>query len=258
MGGWVGGWVGGEGLKGKGLATFVGWLVGQRRLESWCCCLTPHGLAGLASNTPAPLPPAALPPPACLSAEEQATMMGAFESVRALLLARWPGARVHLFGSVANGLSVRHNNDLDVCLELAEVQQEDLVGGVGGWVKCVCRSWAATLRGGLGGSALHMAGGLAIPGNRRWAACECAPTNSLTLILHLLCLLLCAGGQGRGGECGGRAHGGCGDVGCAAAAQGARAGGQVCGARHKDKGGWVWGRSAGDGGVGWGKEDREG
>ena len=127
-----GGWVGGEGLKGKGLATFVCWLVGQRRLESWCCCLTPHGLAGLASNTPAPLPPAALPPPACLSAEEQATMMGAFESVRALLLARWPGARVHLFGSVANGLSVRHNNDLDVCLELAEVQQEDLVGGVGG------------------------------------------------------------------------------------------------------------------------------
>ena len=42
--------------------------------------------------------------------------------IRSLLQARYPGSRVHLFGSVANGLSVRHNNDIDVCLELEEVQ----------------------------------------------------------------------------------------------------------------------------------------
>ena len=57
--------------------------------------------------------------------------MGAFESVRSLLQARWPGARVHLFGSVANGLSVRHNNDLDVCLELEELLEDEQVGWVG-------------------------------------------------------------------------------------------------------------------------------
>ncbi len=30
--------------------------------------------------------------------------------------------QVHLFGSVANGLSIRNNNDLDVCLEVAGAQ----------------------------------------------------------------------------------------------------------------------------------------
>lgn len=43
---------------------------------------------------------------------------------------------MHLFGSVANGLSVRHNNDIDVCLELEDVAGEDQVGqggGVGWW-----------------------------------------------------------------------------------------------------------------------------
>lgn len=54
--------------------------------------------------------------------------MQAFEAVRSLLQARYPGARVHLFGSVANGLSVRHNNDIDVCLELEDVQGDDQVG----------------------------------------------------------------------------------------------------------------------------------
>lgn len=57
--------------------------------------------------------------------EERATQVQAFEAVRSLLQARFPGARVHLFGSVANGLSVRHNNDIDVCLELEDVAGED-------------------------------------------------------------------------------------------------------------------------------------
>jgi predicted nucleotidyltransferase len=48
--------------------------------------------------------------------------------VKSLLQARYPGAGVHLFGSVANGLSVRNNNDIDVCLELQGV--EDQVGGL--------------------------------------------------------------------------------------------------------------------------------
>ena len=52
--------------------------------------------------------------------------MEAFEWVKSLLQARYPGAGVHLFGSVANGLSVRHNNDIDVCLELEGV--DDQVG----------------------------------------------------------------------------------------------------------------------------------
>eukprot|EP00887_Chlorella_sp_A99_P002114 scaffold21.g2114.t1 len=49
---------------------------------------------------------------------ERQQQMAAFGAVKATLLQRWPGARVHLFGSVANGLSVRHNNDIDVCLEI--------------------------------------------------------------------------------------------------------------------------------------------
>lgn len=57
--------------------------------------------------------------------EERATQQAAFDAVSSLLQARWPGARVHLFGSVANGLSVRHNNDIDVCLELEGIELDD-------------------------------------------------------------------------------------------------------------------------------------
>ncbi|KDD72610.1 hypothetical protein H632_c3128p0, partial [Helicosporidium sp. ATCC 50920] len=48
---------------------------------------------------------------------ETRRQMRAFEAVRGLLLGRFPRRPVRLFGSVANGLSVRGNNDLDVCLE---------------------------------------------------------------------------------------------------------------------------------------------
>lgn len=90
-----------------------------------------------------PIPPGACLPvsPACPSAEERATQQAAFDAVSSLLQARWPGARVHLFGSVANGLSVRHNNDIDVCLELEGIELDDTVGGLWGccWRGCETR-----------------------------------------------------------------------------------------------------------------------
>lgn len=64
-------------------------------------------------------------------AEEQQRQRKAFERVQEVLTARWPHARVHLFGSVANGLSVRSNNDLDVCLEMAEVGDDQVGWGCG-------------------------------------------------------------------------------------------------------------------------------
>ncbi|KAK9809730.1 hypothetical protein WJX73_000583 [Symbiochloris irregularis] len=42
----------------------------------------------------------------------------AFELVQAVLLARWPEAKVHVFGSSANNLSICNNNDVDMTLEL--------------------------------------------------------------------------------------------------------------------------------------------
>ena len=72
---------------------------------------------------------AGTPPALAPRAEERAAQQRAFDAVRTLLQARWPGARVHLFGSVANGLSVRHNNDIDVCLELEHIALDDQVGG---------------------------------------------------------------------------------------------------------------------------------
>lgn len=42
----------------------------------------------------------------------------AFEFVQDLLNARWSDARVHVFGSTANQLSIVNNNDIDMCLEL--------------------------------------------------------------------------------------------------------------------------------------------
>jgi predicted nucleotidyltransferase len=52
------------------------------------------------------------------SDQERAAWATAFAAVREVLQARWPDARVVLFGSAANGLAVRGGNDIDVCLEL--------------------------------------------------------------------------------------------------------------------------------------------
>ncbi len=54
------------------------------------------------------------------SQEEQERQKAAFEQVRSTLLHQWPEAKVHLFGSTANCLSICNNNDIDVCLELPE------------------------------------------------------------------------------------------------------------------------------------------
>ncbi|KAA6429974.1 MAG: Nucleotidyltransferase family [Trebouxia sp. A1-2] len=54
------------------------------------------------------------------SQEEQQRQKAAFEQVRSTLVHQWPEAKVHLFGSTANCLSICNNNDIDVCLELPE------------------------------------------------------------------------------------------------------------------------------------------
>jgi DNA polymerase sigma len=56
------------------------------------------------------------------SAAEVGRLREAFEAVERTLLARWPGARLRLFGSAANGLALSGSNDIDVCLELDGVE----------------------------------------------------------------------------------------------------------------------------------------
>ena len=70
--------------------------------------------------------------------EEQERQKAAFEQVRSTLLHQWPEAKVHLFGSTANCLSICNNNDIDVCLELPE-GIEDQVS------KCSRSCWHAVL-----------------------------------------------------------------------------------------------------------------
>ena len=53
--------------------------------------------------------------------EDKGAWQRAFKQVKDVLQARWPEGRVVLFGSAANGLSVRSSNDIDVCLELDAV-----------------------------------------------------------------------------------------------------------------------------------------
>ncbi|KAL6780665.1 PAP5 [Auxenochlorella protothecoides x Auxenochlorella symbiontica] len=52
--------------------------------------------------------------------EELAVQDASLQKVTLLLKEAWPGANVELFGSVANGLSVRGTNDLDICMQLPE------------------------------------------------------------------------------------------------------------------------------------------
>lgn len=60
--------------------------------------------------------------------EEKAAQRRALEAVRAVLLGRWPGARLSVFGSVASGMQVTKSNDLDLTLELDEVADDDAAG----------------------------------------------------------------------------------------------------------------------------------
>ena len=48
------------------------------------------------------------------------------ENSRQILTKRWPKAKVVLFGSFANGLSVKSSNDIDVCLIMDWVEGAEL------------------------------------------------------------------------------------------------------------------------------------
>ena len=61
------------------------------------------------------------------SPEEQQRQKEAFQQVRSVLLRQWTTAKVHLFGSTANCLSICNNNDIDVCLELSHDVQEQVM-----------------------------------------------------------------------------------------------------------------------------------
>ena len=60
--------------------------------------------------------------------EEKQSQRRALEAVRAVLLKRWPGARLSVFGSVASGMQVTRSNDLDLTLELDDVADDDAAG----------------------------------------------------------------------------------------------------------------------------------
>ena len=72
------------------------------------------------------------------SQEEQERQKAAFEQVRSTLLHQWPEAKVHLFGSTANCLSICNNNDIDVCLELPEGIEDQVANapGFAGILRC--------------------------------------------------------------------------------------------------------------------------
>ena len=67
------------------------------------------------------------------SPDEQERQKVAFEQVRSTLLCQWPAAKVHLFGSTANCLSICNNNDIDVCLELPEGIEDQVTPGFICW-----------------------------------------------------------------------------------------------------------------------------
>ena len=58
------------------------------------------------------------------SDEELAQQEAAFSRVSRVLKARWPHAKVHQFGSTANRLNVCNNNDIDMCLEVLEPEND--------------------------------------------------------------------------------------------------------------------------------------
>ncbi len=81
--------------------------------------------------------------------EEQERQKAAFDQVRSTLLHQWPEAKVHLFGSTANCLSICNNNDIDVCLELPEGIEDQVANALNlaGMLRCAhsCHSLAAEL-----------------------------------------------------------------------------------------------------------------
>lgn len=95
------------------------------------------------------------------SQEEQQRQKAAFEQVRSTLVHQWPEAKVHLFGSTANCLSICNNNDIDVCLELPE-GIEDQVANAPGLAGMLHRAY----------SCHSLAAELLL---RRFCCCTCTP-----------------------------------------------------------------------------------
>lgn len=58
------------------------------------------------------------------TADERGRWLASFEAVKGVLLTRWPQGRVVLFGSAANGLSVRSSNDIDISLLLDGIEDD--------------------------------------------------------------------------------------------------------------------------------------
>lgn len=72
-------------------------------------------------------------------ASESRAQQEAFQGVTRIVKEKWPHARLELFGSAANGLSIGQNNDIDVCLVLDERDASQVcVGGGGAGVGGVC------------------------------------------------------------------------------------------------------------------------
>lgn len=87
--------------------------VGQQ-VQSLLCCRTQCSLDSVQLHVSMSLRPGTLSravflPPACREA---------FTGIEALLKSKYPHASVHIFGSAANGLGIRDNNDIDVSLSL--------------------------------------------------------------------------------------------------------------------------------------------
>lgn len=62
--------------------------------------------------------------------EERQKQSRVFDLIHSLLTSAYPNCRVHLFGSAANGLSVRSSNDLDICMELPGCSDNEQKGDV--------------------------------------------------------------------------------------------------------------------------------
>jgi hypothetical protein len=108
------------------------------------------------------------------------TPRAAFEGIAALLRARYPGAGLSVFGSAANALGIRDNNDIDVSLSLEGLEDTREAKGARaappgrGWRPHRARAvapWAPAAPGaaGLGGS----------PAQRQapesFGRCSCSP-----------------------------------------------------------------------------------
>eukprot|EP00884_Botryococcus_braunii_P014851 jgi/Botrbrau1/23367/Bobra.0051s0020.1 len=56
--------------------------------------------------------------------EQMESYKATFEAVKSILHTKWPHANVHLFGSTANGMALAMGNDIDVCIEILDLPDE--------------------------------------------------------------------------------------------------------------------------------------